>query len=81
MQLVRLFLGVLAIVATAAIAPVRANYRYCNAPCIHQAHQYDLGPCSHPCYSPFGPVPCHPNGDVYPCVHKLHPWDVVVCGF
>lgn len=65
--------------ATALIAPTSAQQRFCNIACVHPVHQFDVAPCSHPCPSPWGYVPCHPNGDMYPCVHRMHAWDTVAC--
>ena len=44
-------------------------------------HRGDLYPCSHPCPSPVGAVPCHPRGDIGPCLHSspAHRFDRVPC--
>lgn len=55
-----------------------AAQRMCTVPCGHPVHPYDVGPCSHPCYSSYGTVPCH-RGDQYPCGHRLHPFDYTPC--
>jgi hypothetical protein len=55
------------------------QYRTCTVPCVHRVHPYDVIPCQHPCYGPYGAVPCHPAGDVIPCQHPVHPYDYVPC--
>jgi hypothetical protein len=62
------------------VASSLAQQRTCVVPCVHRYHPYDVVPCVHVCYGPYGPQPCHPNGDAVPCVHVVHPYgDVVPC--
>ena len=60
-------------------APTGALQRWCTVPCGHPIHQYDVGPCMHPCYYPNGVFACHPAGDMYPCTHRVHPFDYIPC--
>jgi hypothetical protein len=55
------------------------QYRSCQVYCMHRVHQYDVVPCSHPCYGVYGPFPCHSLGDAVPCIHPVHAWDVIPC--
>ena len=55
------------------------QYRTCQLPCAHRVHLYDVVPCAHPCYGPYGPIACHPVGDAIPCMHPVHAWDVIPC--
>lgn len=49
-------------------------------PCTHRAHTMDVVPCQHPCMTPWGYAPCHPQGDVFPCSHPAHPvGDLIPC--
>jgi hypothetical protein len=52
----------------------------CIVPCVHRMHPYDVIPCQHVCYGPYGAVACHPAGDAVPCMHPVHPYgDYVPC--
>jgi hypothetical protein len=52
----------------------------CVIPCVHRVHPYDVVPCMHVCFSPYGPVPCHPLGDAVPCIHPVHLFgDIIPC--
>jgi len=54
--------------------------RTCVVPCTHPMHPYDVIPCQHVCYGPYGAYPCHPAGDAVPCMHPMHPYgDVIYC--
>jgi hypothetical protein len=55
-----------------------AQGRMCTAPCVHRLHPYDIIPCQHICYGPYGAFVCHPY-DTIPCVHPVHPYDYVRC--
>jgi hypothetical protein len=69
-----------AIVSLSSLRSLSAEgQRYCPIPCIHRMHQYDIGPCGHPCYGAYGMYPCHPAGDIYPCIHPVHAWDSIPC--
>jgi hypothetical protein len=53
------------------------NPRHCtvnHVPCNHPMHSAgDHIQCQHTCYGPYGPVACHPNGDIVHCRHAAHP--------
>jgi hypothetical protein len=76
-------MGLAKLLVFAAIAlgglPRLCSPGVCTVPCQHRMHQYDVYPCSHPCQTPFGVVPCHPQGDVGPCMHPVHAYDLVPC--
>jgi len=54
-------------------------------PCSHypiaQHFDGDIVPCNHPCQTPWGGGPCHPNGHLIPCQHPVRPHeaDVTAC--
>jgi hypothetical protein len=60
------------------VLPVVAQ-NWCQGPCVHRMHPYDVVPCSHVCYGPYGAFVCHPAGDAVPCVHPVHPYDLYPC--
>jgi hypothetical protein len=65
---------------TLIIAIAGRTQQMCVVPCVHRMHPYDVVPCSHVCYGPYGAFPCHPAGDAVPCVHVVHPYgDYVPC--
>ena len=72
-------IAVVVILALLAVRTAVATQRYCTVPCSHRAHPYDLAPCRHPCYGPYGVYACHAAGDAYPCVHPMHQWDYILC--
>jgi hypothetical protein len=72
-----LVIGILTFVVFLSV-PAGAQ-RWCTVPCGHPVHQFDVGPCNHPCYYPNGVFACHPGGDTYPCAHRLHVFDYIVC--
>ena len=81
MKSLRRFITLAAVILLSLFAArtTLATQRYCKIPCGHRAHPYDLAPCRHPCYGPYGAYPCHSAGDAYPCVHPLHAFDYVLC--
>ena len=72
-------IAIAVILAVIAVRTAAAAQRYCPVPCSHRFHAYDIGPCQHPCYGPYGVYPCHAAGDAYPCVHPMHPYDYILC--
>jgi hypothetical protein len=82
MMSLRLVVRILVVFSAATISVAAlpaAAQRYCTIPCGHRIHRFDVIPCSHPCYGPYGIYPCHAMGDAIPCVHPVHAWDYVPC--
>jgi hypothetical protein len=76
----RAILGIVGLILIASVMLVAQYGRTCIVPCTHPMHPYDVIPCQHPCPGPYGPVPCHPAGDIVPCMHPVHPYgDVIPC--
>ena len=76
-NVVRLLTAVAAIVLS--LAMTGHAQRVCPVPCGHRMHRFDVGPCRHPCYGPYGMYPCHAAGDTYPCSHPVHTFDYAPC--
>ena len=77
-HVVRILLGLSLLLLSLSTASAHEQ-RYCTVPCGHRMHRYDIGPCGHPCYGPYGMYPCHSAGDMYPCVHPVHTFDYIPC--
>jgi hypothetical protein len=72
--------GLLVLTLSLVVTVSGAGQRTCVVPCVHRMHQYDVIPCQHACYGPYGAFPCHPMGDAVPCVHPVHPYgDYIPC--
>jgi len=76
-HVVRMLAAVVAIVLS--LAMIGHAQRRCPVPCGHRMHRFDVGPCRHPCYGPYGMYPCHAAGDTYPCSHPVHTFDYAPC--
>jgi hypothetical protein len=76
---VRQILAVALFVCLAFQGSVQSQQNWCPGPCTHRMHPYDVVPCSHVCYGPYGAYACHPMGDAIPCIHPVHPYDLYPC--